>query len=1034
MKPLILEISAFGPYSKETVLDFSALGAQNLFVITGPTGAGKSSLFEAIYYALYGHLSKAGRKADSVRCDFLAPDDPRVTYVCFDFEVNGKSYRIKRQPTQRVGRKDGKGIKEEKASAVLSCIEHEQFLPITKMKEINEKIIEIIGLDGEQFKQIVMLPQGAFQDFLLSNTSDKMELLRNIFNTVLYENVQKRIKEKKSDLEKDYDGFIKVFQTQVENLHFKDKIVDHVLPNNAFFEKILVYAQEEEAQLEKIEDLLQKADKDAREASQILKEKENHNLLLAQWQEGLEVYETLIQQKDKIDALRTKAEFIKKINFVVPFEVQLEKTEKAYHLLEERLNALTEQIETLAKAYVQTKAADDEYTNQTTHYLELEEQCKLDKQRLSALKNIDEMQQKVKVQSELLAKNNEALNQLAEEKKKCYTILEKLSDDEKKCQLLKIEEAQISSQLTSSEHVLEQYRRDYKKIDEYEKILKAITQSEHALKDSELKCRRAEAVVKDLKAQERAHLASQLASGLKEGECCPVCGAIHHPTLAKSTTAIEQINIEDAEKELQQCTNAFIEEKMRCETYEEQLERLNEWLSEKQYGAFHNGLKNIILGNGSAENEKVGVLKRRFADIQEALKKYQNNTQEIEKHKSKLSQVETHLIALQQQRENNLVALENAKNQWANQCTQYQLTGQEDVLALQKKCDNLEQQIHQYYDEREKCHKKLDKIVLEKVAQETSHKDLAEQCMYVQNQIEENKQSLEQSIHNHFGNQETYQLAKREETLLDAINTEIVQYDEKVQQVKTQNEMRSQQLTSKEMVDLVPYQEICEEKDTTLKQLRSDYSQQEAICISNKKSLQQLENVMKSLDEVSERYQVIGTLNDVLNGKNEHKIGFEAYVQAYYFEKVLQRANQRLERMTQGRYYFMRQVDLKDARRQAGLDIDVMDQYTGRARSVATLSGGESFKASLSLALGLADVVSSENGGVELSTIFIDEGFGTLDEESLDMTIETLVQLQESGRLVGVISHVSELKERIKARIAVELIDKGSHAHFEVKE
>ena len=205
-------------------------------------------------------------------------------------------------------------------------------------------------------------------------------------------------------------------------------------------------------------------------------------------------------------------------------------------------------------------------------------------------------------------------------------------------------------------------------------------------------------------------------------------------------------------------------------------------------------------------------------------------------------------------------------------------------------------------------------------------------------------------------------------------------------------------------------------------------------CASNRALIAQIAQLLDAFKEMEAHYALLGKLRDVLDGKNHFNMRLETFAQAYYFEQMLIGANVRLARMTHGRYSFRRKEMVSDARRQAGLDLDVMDQYTGRARDVSTLSGGESFKASLSLALGLADVVTSESGGVELSTIFIDEGFGTLDEESLDDTVETLISLQDSGRLVGVISHVAELKERIPAHLVVESGSGGSQAHFEVRE
>ena len=234
--------------------------------------------------------------------------------------------------------------------------------------------------------------------------------------------------------------------------------------------------------------------------------------------------------------------------------------------------------------------------------------------------------------------------------------------------------------------------------------------------------------------------------------------------------------------------------------------------------------------------------------------------------------------------------------------------------------------------------------------------------------------------------------------------------------------------------DLTPSEKHCQDMAQQLSDAKDALAAHHSRYASNAKLIAGIRTLYEDFQALEARYALIGKLRDVLDGKNRFNMKLETFAQAYYFEQMLAHANVRLARMTHGRYAFRRKETVHDARKQAGLDLDVMDQYTGRARDVSTLSGGESFKASLSLALGLADVVSSESGGVELSTIFIDEGFGTLDEESLDDTVETLISLQDSGRLVGVISHVAELKERIPAHLVVSGGSGGSQAHFEVRE
>ena len=286
-----------------------------------------------------------------------------------------------------------------------------------------------------------------------------------------------------------------------------------------------------------------------------------------------------------------------------------------------------------------------------------------------------------------------------------------------------------------------------------------------------------------------------------------------------------------------------------------------------------------------------------------------------------------------------------------------------------------------------------------------------------------------------FATEADYLSAKEDIPHAALLQQEIDAFSEALTRATTLHEDLAQRLQDdRTLHDLEAGEARRKEAEQRLNAAKDVLAAHKTRCASNRALIAQIAQLLDAFKEMEARYALLGKLRDVLDGKNHFNMRLETFAQAYYFEQMLIGANVRLARMTHGRYSFRRKEMVSDARRQAGLDLDVMDQYTGRARDVSTLSGGESFKASLSLALGLADVVTSESGGVELSTIFIDEGFGTLDEESLDDTVETLISLQDSGRLVGVISHVAELKERIPAHLVVESGSGGSQAHFEVRE
>lgn len=1033
----MLKISAFGPYADETILDFSELGMQHLFVITGPTGAGKTTIFEAIYYALYGELSKQGNGIESVRSDFLSLEDKILTYVSFTFEVNGKQYSVYRQPPQMVMRSNNKGLREETTKCTLACVNHDQFLPLSRVNEINEKIKEIIGLDKRQFKQIMMLPQGAFQEFLISNTKEKKELLRHIFNTTLYERAQKRIAEKKNELFAEHETMKKIFQTQAESLHFRNHLIENAMMSDAALQEIINYQAIEYDYMHQLKETLVEADRTFQEATVLLNEKMVHNERLEQWRAGIQQYEELLSHKDEIELLKQRLKYVEQVHFVLSHEENLQEEKNSYQKKLERYQKVEQTVKVLINEYEILSEKYDTYIQQTDMMETFYEKTKENERRLSALKQLKQFHQMIEKYEQQLAHQIEVVEKIMIEIQQQTDRRLQLEAQQKKYMELAIEKEQLSQIIVTKNQVLERYLETYKMaelygrhLDEFENLKKQLNEAVETLKITEKQ-------FDDLKLQEQLYQASYLAENLHDGVPCPVCGALHHPKLAEGITAFDLNKLEQAEKSKQNALKSVSAIEATCLERERQLEIEREQLLLKGYLGTTQEELNCYLGDikrqGMEARKTVDVTQKRFDELvfqlnqKDALEKQLNEVVQCIRDKEEKNR------ALNQERENCRVLLETTRQKWQSICQQHDLSGEESIEKLELENNILKDKVVTYQKEKESCRSRQEIINHDKIKNETMLKELQEQLQIQKNDIRIKSDRLEQLIVTSFHHKMHYETAKEDLKKQAHIRDEILHYDTHWQKVIAQNEILDRQLLSKEPVCIETYQKQYDASKAHVDEVRDAYSKQQLWCQENDKLIHQLEDMVSRFKTLEKLYEVVGMLSNVLNGNNEYKTGFETYVQAYYFEKVLQCANHRLGKMTQGRYYFMRQEAYRDGRRQAGLEIDVMDQYTGKPRAVTTLSGGESFKASLALALGLADVVSAENGGVELSTIFIDEGFGTLDDESLDSTIEALIQLQESGRLVGVISHVAELKERIHARIVVETVEKGSRAHFEVK-
>lgn len=1037
MRPIKLTLSAFGPYAGTTSLSFDALGTQRLFVITGPTGSGKTTIFEAILYALYGKLSKRGMDPASLRCDFLKPNDDTVTFVDFTFDIGGKTYKIHRQPKQRVAKKRGEGTREIGQEAVLECVGHDSFLPLSRISDVDKKITELIGLDDEQFQKIVMLPQGAFQEFLVSTTKDKIELLRHIFDTSIYDLALAKMKSRVADVTGTYNDMKASYRSQTAMLRFAAPFAAGEQPSEMALQEMERLAQSEEGEIPVLQQKVADEDARYRDAVHRLNQERQHNEDVAKWQQAGQALQALHAQKPAMDALAARLTAADRARSIVDKEARVKETAAARqtqtHMVGQALNEQAAASQKLAVAKAEQEKAEQEKTAAEQAYKEwpaLTKKLEKMKEYVRARAALAEAQENAKQVQQTLAALEKTLAATAQE----------LADLEQKVQektRLQNEVHRLQMDCEKLDHQLDNERRQYGLA---KKVLDA--QQERAKLESDAQAaeqafQQAEQRLLEARAQNRRQLAATLAKELSEGQPCPVCGAVHHPNPASAQDGSDEEEIclvqrDDAQKKHMTAQAALVQQdKRQAELWNDLQAEVPALTSMDDVEAFAQTLK-----------ERGVDHKTQFQALQAQLKNLDNSLRQLNDSEV---QREAKKSAYDKQKDEHTRLIAN-QSHWQTLCDSHQHTVadmekthgfSEDVnpQALEAKIAQIEQAHQEAAAQMERAAQAYQNAQLAQVQAEEAANQAQHRLNELEQQLTTERELFERGWKAVFKTLDDYSRAKADISGMGTLQQQLDRYAENLTREKTLYEDLAERLKEDcSLHDLSSSEQRLQNAEQQLSVAKDALATHKSRCDSNRSLLKSIHALFAAFKEIEAEYALLGKLRDVLDGKNRFNMKLETFAQAYYFEQMLLHANVRLARMTHGRYSFRRKETVHDARRQAGLDLDVMDQYTGRARDVSTLSGGESFKASLSLALGLADVVSSESGGVELSTIFIDEGFGTLDEESLDDTVETLISLQNSGRLVGVISHVAELKERIPAHLVVESGANGSRAHFEVRE
>jgi exonuclease SbcC len=1036
LKPLTLTLKNFGPYINETI-DFNKFDAASLFLISGKTGSGKTTIFDGMSYALFGESSGKLRQGKEMRSTFADPSEP--TEVCLTFSHSDHIYEISRKPEQTLFKKRGAGtrVQAAKISLVVKDCNGKELREYTKRREVDQCIEELLHLDANQFAQIVLLPQGEFRTFLIANSNDKEKVLRNLFGTQLYQEVTERLKEQLKTLNKEIEKTRQTISAKLDQLTW-----EVAKPEEATIEELLKALETEQnqrltQQSQAKEDLRQlEKQKQAKEQEKYaLDELNNSFTKLAQLKEEKNKLE---QQKPALDQLRAE---IKELEWSQGHQALVEKMdEKAalVHSYQQQLTDNEKDQSALSQQLQQWQQKQVEHQAQATTIEEMKKQVNKIQFQLPLFAEKEELQLEITqaaVTLEQAANQRTALQKqqqgLAEKYQKLKAIIENQVTLEK--QKLMLEKQQ--EQWLKLAELIQQQEQLYDKMQMLKKQQTATASEQAAATKRQAELQRKVKKQKSLWAKMQI---SRLSLLLVEGEPCPVCGALEHPqqsqphefSLEEIKESEEQLNATEALVQAQEQLLAKLQAQLEQLQHSEQELVQEQKLQAEKIAAQLTTIKAVeeLPATFTTELEEVAQilakLKIEIADLVQELAHTTAAEAEINTVQDELTQLQAKiteqdtLVAEQSQAQQNRLTKEKVLSQQLPDSTLAEVT---------TKMQQLEQQLSQWETAKLEISEQLTALNEQQLVLKNSAAHLEKERQSNQKEQEALKQKLTKILANSDVALDEAALRQRINELVTLENkqAELAAFDKKYEQLTFQLTDLAASLKNKELPELANLNDEIKELTETIEQKEAAYYKRQEKMETNAAIQKQVSALIAAIDEQWEEVTALHQLATTVNGDNPRKTSLERYVLQTYLQGVLEVANQRLSLLTKNRYQFELNQDSGSYKNQTGLEINVYDDNAGTCRSAHTLSGGESFIAALALALSLAEVIQEQAGGVLIEALFIDEGFGSLDDEALEMAMEALETIESEGRMIGIISHVNELKARIPQQLKIKTNGNG---------
>lgn len=924
MRPLKLSFESFNSYANNTSIDFEDFSSNGIFLITGPTGSGKTTIFDAIKYALYGEASGEDRKNISNFSDFANLESPSA--VTFEFLHRGVKYRIERISSYQVSKKnktpetDKKTPNKKTTVNFYQLIDGEEKLLASNATKVNEEVQNLLGIDKNQFSQIVMIAQGDFSKILTADGGDREKLLRNIFNTEIYQQLQERLKADSSQLEKEHEKNLAKAKNALQDINLNDQEQS---------DKVLEYLKNEKtilSHLDEIHTFIEKQNSTLNEEAQSLDSKAE-------------------KLSDKKDALTGDL-------------AQLESNQK----IKDQISACNEYLDLhkpildqKESAYNQAKKNESEIERLRSDITKLEN--KIDRYD-SASKSVESIELEISKLDSQLLEHKRQIELLDKKSTETQTLQNKLKEKKQRLE-------ENTNKLTEIERLISEIEQTVKRKKNADDYSEKLDEERIALEELSIKYNQSKEAYESAEQKFNAAQAGILASKLIEGSPCPVCGSIHHPQIASLSNDVPS---ETKIKELKDTMESIHQKKQKRSEAAATSQTKFDFENNEFNQSFTQVLSLVHLIDEFENVESFEELVHTNEILIQQKSAIESQNKEKEILESRINQTDIDLKNIEENKaetNNSIQELTNHLNRRHGELSSIKNSG--DLIDIDKINVSLENAVARLG------------ILSQQLAQSKEEFD-KESFEF------ENQERLRQTLESQFDNTLCIDPSNLEDQI-HAIDIE-------------QQEIRNKITEINHMISI------------------------------NESPLNTIKRIYHDAIATEKKYNTTKTLHDFVSGASSNseygRISLENYVQRAYLQRVIEAANDRLAIMTDSQFVLKTKGD-KKFKKTDYLDLEVTDLYTGKDRDVKSLSGGEKFMTSLALALGFSDVIQQDAGGIQLDSMFIDEGFGTLDQETLEQALRLLDQLStNSNTLVGIISHVEELKNRIPQQIVVSKDLNGS--------
>ena len=1027
MQPRTLVLQNFGPFIDETI-DFRTFEDGGLFLISGKTGAGKTTIFDSMTYALFGETSGQQRSGKEMRSLFASPEE--MTKVTFTFEYQGFFYEVERTPEQTLKKKRGEGTTNQASKVVLTIFDAamKEQRQLTKRTEVDAFIKDLLQLDAKQFFQVMLLPQGEFRNFLIASSGEKEKLLRNLFGTAIYQRLTEWLSLLFKDKNKELDKKQHQMQALGENfIWFNEKVESPTLQEQFGYwqvdvEQLATAIEENEQLTEALKVAVGLSEKAFYEGKQLVERKMAYDQRVLEFQE-------LEQQKVAIDELRRTVTFLRQLEKDQSLLKQVAQTRQQVSTEQLLLTEIVTLLEEVSEDMQVWQAGSADYEQQK---ILLQEQC-LTEERLNRLlplaQQVEQLRQELQIGQQEMDAIEQKMNLLIDELKQVVDTISQIK-----------QQIQEKNDLQAEALVLTTLKNQVARWDELDRDIESnqsaqvenqrkIEKQRADLKTSQEAAEKQEMIFRQLQSEYAKLQIEKWRQKLLPGEPCQVCGSLEHPYLEQKThgkIASYRVTEEEVEREEDRCQQLkaqVTEQQLKLQKIALEGEKLLEQQAKSQ--ALQADLVKIMQEKLSFSNkqtprvayqlrvEAFEVASQRIEKLEQQLIIYQEKQEKLLNEQAIHLEKKHELVATRLQQQTRVDSLiEQLGGLTATELQAKQAQVQDEIVLLQTKIED--------YEVKGQNLKHQEVTYTERQAAKKAQLEQLEQQLNQQEQ-------LLQEVLTHYSPEMTEEMLRQrlpDLAILPELIEQVTQYDQQVQFL-SQRLAEEAELKTVELPDMSCLEAKYQEKQAVFETHQQRCFQQVSDLKRNQTLLAELNTLWQENQMALEELSHLQQLAETVKGDNSERLSLERYVLQGFLVEVLEVANQRLSKLTRNRYQFLLAEEKGSYRSSTGLEINIYDDNAGTSRRAQTLSGGESFIAALALALSLADVIQQRSGGIAIEALFIDEGFGSLDEESLEMAMQALEMIEQEGRLIGIISHVSELKHRVVQQLIVETNGSG---------